>query len=145
MGWAWPSPFPSRSRGGISAAIEFFTESASPPDLAIIAGVQGAAVEVGRALMRSDKVLHLRRLDEARQEFVARAAHELRGPVGSIALMASALAREARKSDQGRMASSLESLAAQAERIQNLATRLLALSQAEERPSSNCTPSRCAF
>jgi PAS domain S-box-containing protein len=118
--------------GGIGAAIEFFTESSSHPDPAVLAGIQGAATEVGRALLRSDKVLHLRRLDEARQEFVARAAHELRGPVGSIALMASALAREARKSDQSRMASSLESLAAQAERIQTLATRLLALSQLEE-------------
>ena len=62
---------------------------------------------------------------------MARATHELRGPVGSVALMASALARQARQSSAMDLAASLERLSEQAERIQSMATRLLALSQLE--------------
>ncbi len=54
-----------------------------------------------------------------------------RGPVGSVALMASALARQARQSSAKDLAASLERLSEQAERIQSMATRLLALSQLE--------------
>jgi signal transduction histidine kinase/PAS domain-containing protein len=118
--------------GGIGAALEFFPERSAPPSDAIIDGLREVAIEVGRALMRSNRAVTLRQIDQARQEFVERAAHELRGPVGSIALMASGLAREAHLSDQERLASSLESLAAQAERIQTMATHLLELSQLDE-------------
>ena len=117
--------------GDIGAVLEFFTDGRRPSS-ALAAGVNEVAVEVGRALMRSNRVLHLRKRDQARQEFVARAAHELRGPIGSIALMAAALARDAWQSNQDRMASALESLAAQAERTQSVATRMLELSQLED-------------
>ena len=117
--------------GGVGAVLEFLTEDPAPPSPGLIRALEDAAAEVGRAMMRTSTVLTLRRLDEARSEFVARATHELRGPVGSVALMASALARQARQSSAKDLAASLERLSEQAERIQSMATRLLALSQLE--------------
>jgi signal transduction histidine kinase/PAS domain-containing protein len=118
--------------GQIGAALEFFLDESTPPDSAVVNGVDEFAEQVGRALQHSRAVLHLRQLDRARQEFLARAAHELRGPLGSIALMAAALARQVKESDHGSIASSLELLADRSERISHLATRLLGLSQLEE-------------
>jgi signal transduction histidine kinase len=116
----------------IGAVLEFFTDGRHRPSHALVAGVADVADEVGRSLTRNRAVLRLFQRDEARQEFVERAAHELRGPVGSIAVMAAALARQAEQTEQAGMASALGALAAQAERIQEMATRLLELSQLEE-------------
>jgi signal transduction histidine kinase len=63
---------------------------------------------------------------------VSRAAHELRGPVGSISLMASALALEAERSDAPTLSARLSRLATQADRLQLMASRLLELSQLED-------------
>ena len=117
---------------GVAAVLEFGIESRVSPSPALLAALQDAARHVGQALRRTHEVLHLRRLDVARAEFVSRAAHELRGPVGSIAVMAGALALEARRSGSEDMAGSLERLASQAERLQRMATRLLELSQVDE-------------
>ncbi len=116
----------------IGAVLEFFTDGRRRPSHALVAGVADLADEVGRSLTRNRAVLRLFERDQARQEFVARAAHELRGPVGSIALMASALARQAENSEHAGMASALDALAEQAERIRAMATRLLELSQLED-------------
>ncbi len=116
---------------GVGAVLEFLSDAPTPPGPGLIRALEDAAAEVGRALKRTSNVLTLRRLDEARSEFVARASHELRGPVGSVALMASALARQARQTSAVDLASSLERLAERAERIQSMATRLLELSQLE--------------
>ena len=118
--------------GAIGAVLEFFTDGQRRPSQALVAGVADLADDVGRAMTHNQAVLRLRERDHARQEFVARAAHELRGPVGSISVMARALARQAETSEQPGMASALDALAAQAERIQAMATRLLELSQLEE-------------
>ncbi len=116
---------------GVGAILEFFSDAPTPPGPGLIRALEDAAAEVGRAMKRTNNVLTMRRLDEARSAFVARASHELRGPVGSVALMASALARQARQSSSADLASSLSRLAERAERIQAMATRLLELSQLE--------------
>jgi PAS domain S-box-containing protein len=116
----------------IGAVLEFYTDGHRRPSQAVVAGVADLADDVGRSLTRNRAVLNLIERDQARQEFVARAAHELRGPIGAISLMASALAREAATSEHAEMASALDALAAQAERIRAMATRLLELSQLEE-------------
>ncbi len=131
-GYRFAITVPVTIEGGIGALLEFFVDGPRRPSPAVVAGVADLADEVGRALERSSAALHLRQLDQARQEFVARAAHELRGPVGSIALMAAALAHQARASEHPEMAAALDSLSAQAERIQMMATQLLELSQLEE-------------
>jgi PAS domain S-box-containing protein len=117
---------------GVAAVLEFGVESRVPPSAALLAALADAARNVGQSLRRTHEVVSLRRLDVARTEFVSRAAHELRGPVGSIAVMAGALALEARRSGSEDMAGSLERLASQAERLQQMASRLLALSQVDE-------------
>ncbi len=116
---------------GIGAVLEFYTE-AEGPQPAHLSLLHNIVPQVGMILDRSREVQDLRRMDEARTEFVTRAAHELRGPVGSISVMATALALEARRSGALDLSGSLERLAAQAERIQLLATRLLELSQLEQ-------------
>ncbi len=115
----------------VGAALEFLSRAAVPPNSGLMRALEETAIEVGRAMKRSTSVLRLHRMDEARAEFVNRAAHELRGPVGSVALMASALAHQARRSSATELAPSLERLSLQAERIQTMATRLLSLSQLE--------------
>ena len=119
-------------RDSVWAALEFYADDDPSEDAARQALLERIMPQVGQIIERGLEVQSLRRLDEARTEFVTRAAHELRGPVGSIAVMASALALEARRSGAVDLSGSLERLATQAERIQLMATRLLALSQLEE-------------
>src|SRR6185369_7001636 len=94
--------------------------------------LKDTSIEVGHALRRSHLLTSLRRTDKARTDFVSRAAHELRGPVGSISLMASALALEAERSDAPTLSARLSRLATQADRLQLMASRLLELSQLED-------------
>ncbi len=117
---------------GTGAAVEFYADETYTRDPASLAMLERVAHHVGRLIERGREVQVLRQMDEARTEFVTRAAHELRGPVGSIAVMASALALEARRSGAVDITGSLERLAGQAERIQLMATRLLELSQLEQ-------------
>jgi PAS domain S-box-containing protein len=118
--------------GSVAAALEFLTENATPPPQSLLSALKDTAVEVGHALRRSHLLSSLRRTDKARTDFVSRAAHELRGPVGSISLMASALALEAERSDAPTLSARLSRLAAQADRLQLMASRLLELSQLED-------------
>ena len=118
--------------GTIAAALEFLTEDAAPPPQSLLTALKDTAVEIGHALKRSHFVTALRRTDKARTDFVSRAAHELRGPVGSISLMASALALEAERSDAPTLSARLSRLATQADRLQLMASRLLELSQLED-------------
>lgn len=116
----------------IGAALEFYTDDNPARDEARSSLLGRIAPQIGLIIERRREVESLRRMDEVRTEFVTRAAHELRGPVGSIAVMASALALEARRSGALDLTGSLDRLAGQAERIQLMATRLLALSQLEQ-------------
>ena len=118
--------------GTVAAALEFLTEDATPPPQSLLTALKDTAVEIGHALKRSHFVIALRRTDKARTDFVSRAAHELRGPVGSISLMASALALEAERSDAPTLSARLSRLATQADRLQLMASRLLELSQLED-------------
>ncbi|MGZ4758941.1 MAG: PAS domain-containing protein, partial [Acidimicrobiales bacterium] len=118
--------------GSVAAALEFLTEDANPPPQSLLTALKDTATEVGHALRRSHLLSSLRRTDKARTDFVSRAAHELRGPVGSISLMASALALEAERSDAPTLSARLSRLATQADRLQLMASRLLELSQLED-------------
>jgi signal transduction histidine kinase len=118
--------------GSVAATLEFLTEDASPPPQSLLSALKDTAIEVGHALRRSHLLSSLRRTDKARTDFVSRAAHELRGPVGSISLMASALALEAERSDAPTLSARLSRLATQADRLQLMASRLLELSQLED-------------
>jgi PAS domain S-box-containing protein len=118
--------------GSVGAVLEFFTDGRRRPSAAIVAGVADFVDDVGRSLQRNQAVVRLLDRDQARQEFVTRAAHELRGPIGAVSLMASALARKAETSGDTSTASALNALAAQAERIGSMATRLLELTQLED-------------
>ena len=118
--------------GSVAAALEFLTESPTPPPQSLLSALKDTAIEVGHALRRSHLLSSLRRTDKARTDFVSRAAHELRGPVGSISLMASALALEAERSDAPTLSARLSRLATQADRLQLMASRLLELSQLED-------------
>ncbi|MEI7592761.1 MAG: PAS domain-containing sensor histidine kinase [Actinomycetes bacterium] len=117
---------------GVGAVLELFSDEAEPPESPTVAALIDVSVEIGRLIAVSQEVGQLRLRDLDRQAFLAQAAHELRGPIGSIALMASALAGEALRGDPEQLASSLRSLASQADRIATMTNRLLALSQLEE-------------
>ena len=118
--------------GSVATALEFFTEEATPPPQSLLTALKDTSIEVGHALRRSHLLTSLRRTDKARTDFVSRAAHGCRGPVGSISLMASALALEAERSDAPTLSARLSRLANQADRLQLMASRLLELGRLED-------------
>lgn len=86
---------------------------------------------LGRELEHTSHELELRHEVSEGRAFLDRAAHQLRGPIGGVSLMAGALA-EAAGEDGNELAPSLARLALQADHLQRLTVRLLEFSQIEQ-------------
>jgi signal transduction histidine kinase len=124
--------YPVVSEGVVVGVLEFFSEDATSAfDGRFSAAMDDIGQHLGHVFERDRGESLLRERDSERSAFLDRAAHELRGPAASIALLAGGLARSAHELSTDDLASSLERLGLQAERVQNLTTRLLELSQLE--------------
>jgi signal transduction histidine kinase len=86
----------------------------------------------GAALRRAVRyAIERKAMDDARSEFIARAAHELRTPLSVLAGLGETVARAVDQLPPERLTEIREALARQADRARTLISQLLELSQAE--------------
>lgn len=90
------------------------------------------AVIIGVALDRVHLTEELRRLDMARREFLANAAHELRSPLTTIVGISSTLSNRRSVLPQEKWAAGIEAVNRQGQRMRLLVNNLLDLSQMEQ-------------
>lgn len=90
------------------------------------------AIAIGVALDRVLLTEELRRLDKARARFIANAAHELRTPLSTILGLSAALARNPLKLKEHQLVDGIEAVHRQAQRLRNLVSQLLDMSQIEQ-------------
>lgn len=83
---------------------------------------------IGRAIRYS---IERKRLDAAKSEFIARAAHELRTPLAVLAGLGETLSERYRDLSQERIEQGMQALARQGQRARALISNLLDLSQLE--------------
>lgn len=83
---------------------------------------------IGRAIRYS---IERKRLDAAKSEFIARAAHELRTPLAVLAGLGETLGERYRDLSQDRIEQGMQALARQGQRARALISNLLDLSQLE--------------
>ena len=94
-------------------------------------GVVGGAVARSRGLAVIDSITEQRRIDATRRDFVANVSHELKTPVGAIALLTDALADTTDADDRERLTGHL---AREVTRVGDIIDDLLELSRLDEGP-----------
>jgi signal transduction histidine kinase len=130
---------PRPTRGSSVPTRLRFVECATAAGLSALAAIS-AAFAPPRWLVRAWRgreetelrSAEMRRLDEARREFVANAAHELRTPLTAIVGLSSTLAANRARLSEDKLAAGLEALERQARRMRALVSDLLDLTQVEK-------------
>jgi signal transduction histidine kinase/PAS domain-containing protein len=132
-GFARVVAYPLQAEGQVVGALAFFLgDHDREPDPRFDLLMEDLGAYLGRQFRQARDEFDDRQRDTDRSEFLDAAAHQLRGPAGSIALMASALAGAAGELPTPELAAALEHLAIQAERVKHLTVRLLEMSQLEQ-------------
>lgn len=132
-----PPPGPLRAYVGVPimvgaevrGVLELFADDTRPRDDGLLNVLVDLGTQLGRALERSEVDAAHRRLDDARADFIARAAHELRSPVAALVMAVGVLAGHEMADPRDREL--LEVIVDSTDHLSRLVDRLLDLSTLE--------------
>lgn len=120
---------PVRAAGVVCGVLEFFSTKQMAEEDLLLEVAEPVGSQVGRVVERARIDAELRRLDAAKSEFIANAAHELRTPLAVIAGIPDALIQFHEKISQEEMIESLDTIRRQGERMRDLTNNLLDISR----------------
>jgi PAS domain S-box-containing protein len=115
----------------IAAIFEFFGEELVEPDAAMLDVVANVGTQLGRVVERARLAEQQVALDEARAQFVANAAHELRTPLATMRAVAGLLGTRRSEMTEPEIEECFDMLERQGENLEVLVRDLLDLSQIE--------------
>jgi PAS domain S-box-containing protein len=113
----------------VRGVLEVFSDQCRPRDDRLLAVLIDLGTQLGRALERSEHEAAHRRLDQERETFIGRAAHELRSPVSALVISADVLAKQPQVDERGEKLLGL--VVESARHLTRLVNRLLDLSELE--------------
>ncbi len=123
-------PVPAGSE--VVAVLEFFTETDTPPDGALLELLGDVGTQLGRAAERAVARAQAIALDDARARFVANAAHELRTPLATLRTVAGLLGSRRAQMTDDEIAECCELLERQGSNLDTLVDDLLDLSRLQQ-------------
>ena len=121
--------FPVRVGNDICGVLEFFSTDEVPPHDLLLEVTESIGSQIGRVVERARVEEELRRLDVAKTEFIANAAHELRTPLVVIAGIPDALIHHHQEMSKEELVEALATTKRQAERMRDLTNNLLDISR----------------
>lgn len=132
-----PPPGPLRAYVGVPimvgtsvrGVLELFADEPRPRDEGLLSVLVDLGTQLGRALERTEMDAAHQRLDDARADFVARAAHELRTPVAALVMAVGVLAGHEMADPRDREL--LDVIVDSTDHLERLVDRLLDLSALE--------------
>lgn len=120
---------PVRVGADVCGVLEFFSTKQMAEEDLLLEVADPVGSQVGRVVERARIDSELRRLDAAKSEFIANAAHELRTPLAIIAGIPDALIQFHEKISKGELVESLQTIQRQGERMRDLTNNLLDISR----------------
>ncbi len=120
---------PIRVGSDICGVLEFYSKDEISPDESLLEVAEPVGAQVGRVVERTRVEQEMRRLDAAKTEFIANAAHELRTPLVVIAGIPDALIHHHQKMSAEELEQALATMKRQAERMRDLTNNLLDISR----------------